>query len=818
MTELCAPLAGWLSPLEEVTDPVFASGSMGSGFAIDPTEGLISAPCDGTIAAVAPTRHSVTIETDDGATILIHAGLETVALKGEGFETLVAPGAVVKRGDPLIRFDLDRVALGAKSLMTPVLAIGEGDRISLGALGRLVARGEPIARIEGGGVAAAAVSGAVTRTVTVPMANGIHARPAARIVEAVKPFTASVELQRGDTHASARSVVALLKLAAKQGDVLTIAADGPDAATAADAVAALILSGIGESHAAPVAPVVAAAPTSGAKLRGVTAAPGLAIGRACHFGRADIAVPENGSGIAHEEAALHQALATVGAALQRADHGAAAGIAGAHRAMLDDPELRAAAAGEIAAGRSAAFAWRSALRESAAALQAIGDPLLMERVGDLADLERQVIGALVGIEAVAQELPHGAILIADDLLPSEFQALDRSRLAGVALAAGGPTAHVAVLAASAGVPMLVALGRGVQAIAEGDVLILDAQTGELDPAPDGTALDQARRRLAARGAAEAEARRAVGEDAHMADGTRIEVFANLGSVEDAVRAAAEGAEGCGLLRTEFLFLDREQAPDEDEQVRVYGAIAAALGDGRPLIVRTFDIGGDKPVPYLPMAAEENPALGLRGVRLNLSRTDLLDAQLRAILRGVPAAQRRIMVPMVVEASELRQVRELLRAAEAALGIAEPTPLGVMIETPAAAILADSIAAEADFLSIGSNDLTQYALACDRGNAATAARVDAFHPAVLRLIDAAARGAAAHGRWLGVCGAFASDPDAVALLIGLGVTELSVAPGQVAAIKARVRRLDLPGCRALAARALACADAAEVRVLLVEAAR
>jgi phosphocarrier protein FPr/phosphocarrier protein len=374
-----------------------------------------------------------------------------------------------------------------------------------------------------------------------------------------------------------------------------------------------------------------------------------------------------------------------------------------------------------------------------------------------------------------------------------------------------------VLAASAGVPMLVALGPTLLDIENGAPLILDTEQGSLHTAPDARALSETAERLAVRRAARAEARAAAGEDARTADGVRIEVFANLGSVDEAGPAVGQGAEGCGLLRTEFLFLGRQSAPDEDEQARIYGAIAAALGD-RPLIVRTFDIGGDKPVPYLPLAAEENPALGVRGVRLNLLRPDLLDAQLRAIVRGVPAAQRRIMVPMIVELSELRQVRGRLRAAEAALGIADPTPLGVMVETPAAALLAGSIAAEADFLSIGSNDLTQYALACDRGNPATAARVDALHPAVLRLIAEAARGAAAHKKWLGVCGGVASYPEAAALLIGLGATELSVAPSQIAAVKARIRTLALPDCKALARRVLACADAAEVRALLTEVQR
>jgi phosphocarrier protein FPr/phosphocarrier protein len=301
----------------------------------------------------------------------------------------------------------------------------------------------------------------------------------------------------------------------------------------------------------------------------------------------------------------------------------------------------------------------------------------------------------------------------------------------------------------------------------------------------------------------------------MADGTRIEIFANLGSVTDAAAAVAAGAEGCGLLRTEFLFLERETAPDEEEQRDTYSRIAATLGD-RPLIVRTLDIGGDKPVPYLPMGSEENPALGLRGVRLSLARPDLMRLQLRAILRGVPANQCRIMLPMIADLGDYRPVRALLAEVQAELGIAEAIQLGVMIETPAAAMLAGQIAREADFLSIGTNDLTQYTLAADRGNAAVSQRIDALHPAVLRLIREVGNGAKAAGRWAGVCGGLASDPLAAPILIGLGITELSATPAAIPGLKAAVRRLDMNACAALAGRACEAASPAEVRALAREA--
>jgi phosphocarrier protein FPr/phosphocarrier protein len=300
----------------------------------------------------------------------------------------------------------------------------------------------------------------------------------------------------------------------------------------------------------------------------------------------------------------------------------------------------------------------------------------------------------------------------------------------------------------------------------------------------------------------------------MADGTRIEVFANLGAVAEVAAAVENGAEGCGLLRTEFLFMDRAEPPGEAEQQGVYQAIAAAL-EGRPLIVRTLDIGADKPVGYLPLPPQANPALGLRGVRVSLAWPDLFRAQLRAVLRVTPAGQAQIMLPMVASLAELKAARAIIADLAAELGVAPPA-IGVMVETPAAAVTADLIAAEADFFSIGTNDLAQYALAMDRTGAELAAQVDALHPAVLRLIRQAAAGGARHGRTVAVCGSLASEPAAAPILIGLGVTELSAAPAAIPDLKAAVRELTMRRCVDIAERALACASAAEVRALQLAA--
>jgi phosphocarrier protein FPr/phosphocarrier protein len=476
--------------------------------------------------------------------------------------------------------------------------------------------------------------------------------------------------------------------------------------------------------------------------------------------------------------------------------------------LLDDPEWASAADAAIAAGKSAGFAWRQAIGFYVDQLHGAGDARFAERIDDFNDLGRRVVLAIHGAPDQAPP-PPGAILIADELYPSQLMALSEAGLAGIATARGGTTSHVAIIAAGMGVPMLVSLGDALARVEPGTELVIE--NGALHIAPDAADVAAVRARIETRHARRQAALAHADEPAVTTDGTRIEIFVNLGSAADARAAVAEGAEGCGLLRTEFLFLDRATPPDEEEQLAACQAIADALGD-RPLIVRTLDIGADKPAPYLTIAAEENPALGLRGIRLQLARRDLLDAQLRALLRVKAQAPLRLMLPMVADRAELIAAREALAKHAGDLGVAAPE-LGIMVETPAAALTAAALAVDADFFSIGSNDLSQYALARDRTNPAVAAGLDGLHPAVLRLIDETVRGGAAHGRWTGVCGGLAADPEAVPLLIGLGVTELSVPGAAVAETKALVRTLDLAQCRAIAAQALTAPDAAAVRALV-----
>jgi phosphocarrier protein FPr/phosphocarrier protein len=363
-----------------------------------------------------------------------------------------------------------------------------------------------------------------------------------------------------------------------------------------------------------------------------------------------------------------------------------------------------------------------------------------------------------------------------------------------------------------GIPALVALGPDALRVPDGAPVIVNADAGVLRVFPPAAEAERMHGAMASRRARVAEARRRAQEQGRSADGVRIEVVANLGNVAEVQAALANGAEGCGLLRSEFLFLNRDAAPSEDEQAAQYQAIATGLG-GRRLIIRTLDAGADKALPYLAMPKEENPQLGVRGIRLGLARPALLRAQLRAILRVEPAGQCSIMLPMVASLAELQQARAMLEEEKAALGRKDAVALGIMIEVPAAALLSEALAAAADFFSVGTNDLTQYVLAMDRLNPALARQVDALHPAVLRLIAATVEGARKHARWVGVCGALASLPLAAPVLIGLGVTELSATPAAVPQVKAVLRTLTMAACVAAAHEALQQTSAEAVRAVL-----
>ncbi|MDW5377007.1 phosphoenolpyruvate--protein phosphotransferase [Halomonas sp. HP20-15] len=800
--DIQAPVDGVLVALDAVPDPVFAEGTLGDGLAIDPLGDTLHAPCAGEVVQCARTAHAVTLRGANGVELLIHLGLDTVNLDGAGLELLVEIGQRVEAGEPLLRFDADRVARQAMSLITPlIVAEPAGWRLTpLGAQrsGETVCRGEVIMRLEApvdgspnAGVTKSRGTGEATREVTLGLAAGLHARPAARLRAIAREHDVDLDIGHGETRVEARSLSRLMNMGLVAGDRVTLSAHGERATAALDAAERLLSEAEADDPASGAAELPVAEAGAG-QLAGLVASQGLAIGPLYHYAAPLPEVPAAGDDPAAERLRLGDALGQVGKALQsalvqaeRGGQASEAEILDAHLAWLDDPALYDAAESYIDSGRSAGQAWREALDDEADRLQATGNTLLAARVADLRDLQRQVM-ACFGTVPNAPQVPAGAIVIADDLTPSELIALAGQQPAGVCLAAGGTTSHVAILARARGLPCLVAMGVALESVV-GELAILDAEQGLLEPQPDSASLDAMRERINERERVHGAAREAARQPATTRDGRHVEVCANVAGGAEARIAAEEGADGIGLLRSEFLFLDRDSAPSVDEQRSEYQAALDALG-GKPVIVRTLDIGADKQLGYLPLPRVANPALGVRGIRLWASQAELLDSQLRALLALEPLDALRIMLPMVSGVGELRALRQRLEALAAELGVSRLPRLGVMIEVPSAALCAAGLAAEADFLSIGTNDLTQYTLAMDREDPGLAAQLDVLHPAVLRLVQETVKGAA--GRCpVGVCGAAAGDPLALAVLVALGVDELSVEPARIPAVKAALRELD-----------------------------
>jgi len=562
-------------------------------------------------------------------------------------------------------------------------------------------------------------------------------------------------------------------------------------------------------------------------LRGLAAAPGVAIGPALVYTPKAAAPAQRDGDAAAELARLDDAIARADAALEALEERLRAEgqpdeaeIFAAHRMLLADPALRDEAAAVIEAGQSAAAAFAAAAEGQAAELEALDDEQFSARATDLRDIAGQVGRALTGAASLADRLDRPAVVIAHDLGPSDLAGAPRERLLGFALAAGGYTAHTSIIARALGLPAVVGLGEALLAAAsDGTPVALDGAAGTLALDPPAAELERLRAVSADLAAETAALREQIGLPPVTRDGRRILLVANASTPEEAAAARDWGAEGVGLLRTELLFLDRPSLPDEREQLALYAAVAAEL-PGLPVTVRTLDVGGDKHLPAFPLPREDNPFLGWRGLRIGLTQPELLLPQLRALLRAGAAADVRVMLPMVATVGELRQARALLEQARGelqreSLAHAGALQVGVMIEIPAAALNAEALAREADFFSIGTNDLTQYTLACDRTNSRVANLYQPLDPAVLRLIQMACAAARRFNRHTAVCGELASDPQATALLIGLGVDELSCAPSALPRVRAAVRAADGAAAEELAARALACASADEVRALLAE---
>lgn len=846
--EIMAPLSGVMLPLDQVPDPVFAKKMVGDGFSIDPLSSVLVAPVAGEVVDLQPSHHAITLRTAEGLEILMHIGLDTVSLLGQGFTPKVKEGVTVSVGDPLIEFDLDEVGRLAKSLLTQVV-ITNMERVSglktatgLVTAGSDVAATVGIASPEGQQAAEGVATTATSDALIIPNPTGLHARPTATLVNLAKQFSSDVRLRRGDDTANAKSIVSIMGLAVARGEKVVITAHGSDSKAAVDAISKAIKEGLGEAipagsgteDTAPLAavppevtpaPEPVAAPRSGDPdlLLGVSASPGLGIGTVVQLRHNDVHVEEVGEDHHKERrklnAAIDRALLDLSALQQKLEKDASpekAAIFAAHREILQDPELLDIAVSAIDKGKSAAFAWRGAYNAFAEQLAGLSNEVLAGRANDVRDVGQRVLEELTGQRGEKPELPDNAILIAEELTPSDTAQLDRTKVVGFATTGGGASSHVAIIARSLDIPAVAGIETRALDLPEGSRVVLDGSKGtlrcNLSDAEIAAILDR-RQRLEQRKAEQFAAR---DETATTTDGHQVAVVANIGGVDDAVESRSHGSEGVGLLRSEFVFMGRTTAPTEQEQASVYSDCAKALRPGDPLVIRTLDVGGDKPLAYLPIPAEENPFLGIRGVRVGLERPEILRTQLRAILAAADAgAELHIMFPMIATIADWRAAKGIYDEVRAESGVTAPVSVGIMMEVPSVAVMAEQFAAEegCDFFSVGTNDLTSYTLAMDRGHPKLASQVDPCNPAVLTLIGNAARALHARGKWLGVCGGVASDPQAVPILVGLGVDELSCSIPAIPAVKSAVRAFAFDTCRELAEKAVTCSTPEEVRDLV-----
>lgn len=819
--QLLAPLSGVLMALEQVPDPVFSGRVIGDGLCIDPTSSTLCAPMAGIVSNVQASGHAVSITDDNGVQVLMHIGLDTVNLGGQGFTRLVEEGQRVAAGQALIEFDADYIVRHARSLMTLMLVVSGEPFTWLVASSGQVESAQPLLEIASTQAlseeAVAAEGQAVfSLSLKLPNPNGLHARPAAVFAQAAKVFSAKIYLHKQQAQANAKSLVAIMALQTAFGDCVQLSAVGEDADAAIEVLTRLLAEGCGETVTA-VAPTEVVATEALTLLRGVCASPGSALGQVVQISESVFDVSEFGGGADVERAALANALIEADLALQHlrdtAAGAAEAEIFKAHQELLEDPGLLDQAQALIDEGKSAAFAWRAATEETAIMFRQLGSALLAERAADLTDVGRRVLKLLLGIGEQALELPQGSILIADQLTPSQTAAIDTGKVLGFATVGGGATSHVAILARACGLPSICGVPVQMLALSNGTQVLLDADKGELHVHPASAAIKQWQARHAQQRQRHEHELANATLAARTRDGHHVEVSANVASLSETEQAMASGGAGVGLLRSEFLYLGRNHAPSHDEQVATYSAIARCVGPAHNLVVRTLDVGGDKPLAYVPMDSETNPFLGVRGIRLCLERPQLLREQFRAMLGCCDLTRLHIMLPMVTQLSELRLARQMLNEEILALGLTQRPKLGIMIEVPAAALMADLFAPLVDFFSIGTNDLTQYTLAMDRDHPRLASQADSFHPSVLRLIAMTVKAAHAHGKWVGVCGAMASERLAVPLLLGLGVDELSVSVPMIAPVKATVRELALADCQIIAQQVLGLESAGQVREAL-----
>lgn len=818
---LVSPLDGTLVVLEKVPDPAFSQHLLGNGLAIFPTSETLFSPLDATVTNINPAKHALVL-TSGKLEILIHVGLESVTLQGEGFELFVQKGQRVKAGQKLLGFNLNLLTKKAASPLVLLVITSPADTPVTLLAEEQVKTGLPLLQASLPQTETNTLSSS-EKTESAPLTlanpNGLHARPAAILAGLAAEHPYRVEIFTEHQTADAKSIVSLMGLGLTYGDTITIRVFGPkeQAHPVLTRLQEAFQQGLGEAttntlmlHKKEIPPL----PPSPV-ITGICACSGLACGPAYLLKTNALSFEENTANIQAEHEALDEALTTLSEQMEKriaAEQNAVTrDILNAHLLLLKDPLLADTTRKTISQGKTAAFAFNSAIRRSIDILKQTNNRFLMERIADLKDLRREVLSQLTGQQHRLLDIAKGSIVVAEDLLPSDVSALPE-HTAGVLLANGSLTTHASILLRNRNIPAIVRAGQEVLSIPAQTTILLDADCGKAIISPSAKQIKDFTARLNLSRERNRQEYAHAQEPARTQDGIHIFVQGNISNADEAKLAFQSGAEGFGLVRTEFLFQHRAFEPTEEEQRASYQAILDA-SPTQAVTFRLLDAGGDKPLPFINTAPEENPILGVRGVRVAKHNEPFFRTQLRALLRLVPQERVRIMLPMVTFTEEISSFQNMLEEEAKALGITKTAQLGIMIEVPAAALQAEQFARQVAFFSVGTNDLAQYVLAIDRGHKELSPLADPLHPAVLKLIAETCRGASIHHKPVAICGAMAGEPAAIPLLIGLGITSLAVSSGVIARTKALLRRLNQKVCAEVAQEALQLPDAQAVRTLI-----
>lgn len=818
---LYGPIAGKLLDLSKIPDEAFAQKMLGDGIAVKPQENFIYAPTDAVIKNLHKCLHAIVLEKD-GFEIMIHIGIDSVSLKGQRFKTFVQEGDKVIRGQKLIEFDRDFLTQYAKD-NTIVMIIVSPPNVKL--------KKENLSKVDlqtkvfevfseqndKTNTILNDDSAVLTEEFLVSNGTGLHARPAGEVAKLAQNFkNTDIFIIKNGNRSNAKSVVEILRLSIDYGDRIQISSCGEKASEASAEIKKFIQTKLRDNMIDKNNKrITNEFNTSGEiKIKGVGIFDGLSMGKSYLIKDIQFKLEEKSTLSPEEELSKFlTALNNVKSALDKERHAIYGQkereeILLAHITILEDPFLIQETRQAISKGYSAAFAFSSAVERAIEVLKNTGNEILRSRIADFIDLESRILTNLTGTDYGLPNFQEDTILIARELLSHHLKDIN-SHVTGIIMAEGSTLSHVSIMIKNLGIPTIIGASPVVMEIPDGKDIILDSKSGVITVNPSN--ITEIKQKVQSMKINREKNLLHAFEAAKTIDGTEIIINGNVGTLDQAKQSAQQGGQGIGLVRTEFLFANAKEPPTEREQYKIYQEMADSQ-NGNPIIIRTLDVGADKHIPFISQIREDNPILGRRGVRTSFANINLFKTQLRAIMQVKPYGIAKIMIPMVTFLEEIKTVKRFVKEEQKKLGI-DKVSLGMMMEVPAAAIMAKEFAKEVDFFSIGTNDLTQYTLALDRSHPTLNFLSDSLNPSVLHMINSIIEGAESQNIPVGVCGAVASEPAGAILLIGLGIRSLSVVPNMIADIKALIRQLDIKKCEKVAQKALKCTNVEEVRSLI-----